>query len=36
MAQAKPLKPAEKIAAVVVLLGAVATLAYAFGESWFG
>ena len=26
----------EKGAAVFVLLGAVATLAYAFGESWMG
>jgi hypothetical protein len=26
----------ERIAAAFVLLGAVATLAYAFGETWIG
>jgi hypothetical protein len=34
--QGRRLKTLEKAAAAFVLLGAVATLAYAFGESWIG
>lgn len=33
---ARPLKTLEKAAALFVLLGALATLAYAFGEIWIG
>lgn len=33
---APSLKPLEKVAALIVVVGAAATLAYAFGETWIG
>lgn len=34
--RAPHLKPLERVAAAVVLIGSFVTLAYAAGESWFG